>query len=387
MINGKFCSVNIMQEWYLREIRTARQTLVQFKSLNLLFNAFHNYETKQYSQTKNVILRMCLPALLTESKQKYIESLTQIETCINLFDIINWKTSKLNEFQSRLCSDKYDDSVSVCTELLTSDYLADRLGKDKIELYPKLQGGGKSDILVKVNDKNIYIEVGNLDDSMPEKKIQKILQDVAEGIGRKLEQLNITCLLLIKIDTSELVLDNNGNIDTGNSTLKLISEFEYIQKYLQFNESIEIDIDKNELMKNGNKIIKFIEATKNSTLFVTIQTEASYPSKAASLEQKSFVNHILRNIKRQLEEEQIEPNEPNIIFIQGYNWTVFVMDELKPIINKIKTFFNECPEKYLSGIAVVGTDFRNIMYINNDSSADSSKLSPSEITLLGFNWF
>ena len=64
MINGKYCSVNIMQECYLRELGTARQTLVQFKSLNLLFNAFHNYENKQYSQTKNVILRMCLPAIL-----------------------------------------------------------------------------------------------------------------------------------------------------------------------------------------------------------------------------------------------------------------------------------------------------------------------------------
>jgi hypothetical protein len=63
------------------------------------------------------------------------------------------------------------------------------------------------------------------------------------------------------------------------------------------------------------------------------------------------------------------------------------MDEPKPIIDKIKTFFKKCPEKYLSGIAVVGTDFSNIMYINNDYSADSSKLSPSEITLLNFTWF
>jgi len=326
--------------------------------------------------------------ILEEFKQKDIESLTQIETCINLFKIINWKTSELNNFQSRLCSDEYSDNSSVCVELKIAKHLVDLLGIENIKLYPKLSGGDKSsDILVKVNDKNIYIEVGNLDDSMPEKKIQKILQDVAKDIGRNLEELNITCLLLIKIDTSELVLDNKGYIDTKKSILKLITEFEYIQKYIQSNESIEIDIDKNELMKNGNNLITFIKATKNSPLFVTIQTEASYPSKAACLEQESFVNHILRNINRQLKEEQIEQNKPNIIFIQGYNWTVFVMDEPKPIIDKIKTFFKKCPEKYLSGIAVVGTDFSNIMYINNDYSADSSKLSPSEITLLNFTWF
>src|SRR5450759_1365516 len=218
MINGKYCSVNIMQEFYLRELVTASQTLSQFKSLNLLFNAFHNYENKQYSQTKNVILRMCLPAILEEFKQKDIESLTQIETCINLFKIINWKTSELNNFQSRLCSDEYSDNSSVCVELKIAKHLVDLLGIENIKLYPKLSGGDKSsDILVKVNDKNIYIEVGNLDDSMPEKKIQKILQDVAKDIGRNLEELNITCLLLIKIDTSELVLDNKGYIDTKKS--------------------------------------------------------------------------------------------------------------------------------------------------------------------------
>lgn len=189
----------------------------------------------------------------------------------------------------------------------------------------------------------------------------------------------------IEIDTAEFIFDKNGYIDIDNSTSKLISEFESIQKSVDFKKSL--DIDKDYLIKNGIKLITFINVTQYSLLFVSIQTEASFRSKAASLEQESFINHIIRNIKGQLKEEQIQPEEPNIIIIQGHNWTVFVMDEIKPLLSEIRRFFEERHEKYLSGIAIFGDDFNNTFYINNEHSIESSKLSQSEITRLGFRWF
>lgn len=380
MITGRF--PDYLQEWYLKNLDSAKEVLNEFELLNALFDEFKGYEKKPYKKVENIVLRSCLPKI---SGNADYDKLNEIEKSIKLFDLMKLSSGKFNGFKSRLCSDKYNDSVSVCSELMIANHLVDIFNIENVKLYPTLQGGGLSDILVKLNDKSVYIEVGNLDDSKPEKRILNIVQGAAECIGKKFEQQHITCFLHIEIDTAEFIFDKNGYIDIDNSTSKLISEFESIQKSVDFKKSL--DIDKDYLIKNGIKLITFINVTQYSLLFVSIQTEASFRSKAASLEQESFINHIIRNIKGQLKEEQIQPEEPNIIIIQGHNWTVFVMDEIKPLLSEIRRFFEERHEKYLSGIAIFGDDFNNTFYINNEHSIESSKLSQSEITRLGFRWF
>lgn len=380
MITGRF--PDYLQEWYLKNLDSAKEVLNEFELLNALFDEFKGYEKKPYKKVENIVLRSCLPKI---SGNADYDKLNEIETSIKLFDLMNLSSGKFNGFKSRLCSDKYNDSVSVCSELMIAKHLVDIFNIENVELYPRLQGGGLSDIIVKLKDKPIYIEVTNLNDSDPEKRIQTIVQDAANYIGKNLEQQKITCSLQIEIDTAEFILDENGYIDIDNSTSKLISEFEHIQEFVDFKKSL--DINKDYLIKNGFKLIKFINVTQNSIFFVSIQTEASYPSKAARFEQNSFINRIIRKIKNELNEEQIQPEKPNIIIIQGYNWTVFVMDEIKPLLIEINRFFEGHHEKYLSGIAIFGNDFNNTIYINNEYSVESSKLSPSEITRLGFSWF
>ncbi len=421
---GKYFTEDRLQDWYLRELENARKVLKQFNLLNRLFDGFKGYDSKQYSKTKNVVLILCLPDFKGGLKHNSIKSLAQMEDSINLFDIINWKGANLNQFKSRFCNDDYFKSVSAYTELIAAKDLAERIGKSNVALYPKLQGGGFSDVLAKINGRSVYIEVGNLADSEPEKKIQQILDASAEYVGKKLTD----CYLYIEVDTAEFVFDDKGRFDVDKSISKLNSEidkygvhelagfkgsiilndlvnmisnlsiYEELRKTIQLPQDIEdfLNLMNDSKIKEwigycdpsrigASKLIKSIMGAPSSTLLVTIHTEGFYPSKASKAERDSFINHIMRNVEGQLKEEQIQPDEPNIILVQGHNWTTWA-GGFEIVCSRIQKFFEERKEKYLSGIAIFDTDFDNVMYVNNKYVEASSKLDQSEVTQLGFRW-
>ena len=68
-----------------------------------------------------------------------------------------------------------------------------------------------------------------------------------------------------------------------------------------------IDSCKNQIVE-GSRIIKSIMGGPAGFLLVEIHTEMFYPSKAALAERDSFVNHVIRHIEAQLEEEQLQPD-------------------------------------------------------------------------------
>lgn len=113
-----------------------------------------------------------------------------------------------------------------------------------------------------------------------------------------------------------------------------------------------------------------------------------FPSKTAILDRESFLNKIVRKAESQIEEEQIEPNKPNIIMIKAIHWLVFISEcecltELK---KKMIDFFSETKEQYLSGVAIFGNDFERTIFIENPSVAETSKLEKEDIEKLGFQW-
>jgi hypothetical protein len=418
MMIGKYFTENLLQEWYLRELENARKVLRQFPLLNQLFDGFKGYGKKQYSETKNIVLLSCLPDFKGGLKPKSIESLAQIEDSINLFNIINWSMADYNQFKSRFCNDDYYTSVSVNTELIAAKHLAERIGEGNVKLYPKLKGGRFSDVLAKVNGRSIYIEIGNLTESLPEKKIQQILDNSSKHLGEKLG-INCNCYLQINVDTAEFIVDK-GRLDVDKSIKKLNSEIDKygvhklagfkglitlddfvsiceesrkitllppnIEEFLNFINDSKIKdwMGSSHPDKLGTtKLIKSIGGAPLPTLLVEIHTEGLYPSKAAMAERDSFINHIIRNVEGQLMEEQIQPDEPNIIIVQGRNWTIW--GEFELIGNRIQKFFEYRKEKYLSGIAVF-EDFHNVMYVNNKYVEASSKLNQSEVNQLGYRW-
>jgi hypothetical protein len=298
------------------------------------------------------------------------------------------------------------------------------MANGSVKLYPKLKGGGFSDVLAKVNRRSIYIEIGNLTESKPEEKIQQILDASAKHLG---EKLRINCYLHIEVDTSEFVFDE-GKFDVDKSISKLTSEidkyvvhklagfkgliiinelvniisnlpiYEELRKTIVLPPDIEEDLNliKDSKIKDwigfsnldklgASKLIKSIIGAPSSTLLVEIHTEGFYPSPSAKAERESFINHIIRNVTGQLEEEQIQPEEPNIIIVQGHNWTTWI-GGFELVCNSVQKFFEERKEKYLSGIGVFDNDFENIIYVNNKYVETSSKLNQSEVTQSGFRW-
>ena len=104
----------------------------------------------------------------------------------------------------------------------------------------------------------------------------------------------------------------------------------------------------------------------------------------------SFINHVMRHIKAQLSERQLQPSSPNIIVIQGHNWIIFGLGEylhdIKPLYMKIKEFLNKKKEEHLSGVALFSREFGNSVFILNEHVREMSKLDRNEVEKLGMRY-
>ncbi len=61
MITGRF--PDYLQEWYLKNLDSAKEVLNEFELLNALFDEFKGYEKKPYKKVENIVLRSCLPKI------------------------------------------------------------------------------------------------------------------------------------------------------------------------------------------------------------------------------------------------------------------------------------------------------------------------------------
>lgn len=424
---GIYYTEDLMQKWFVRNLPTARKVLMNFRSLNELLKGFENYEAKRYRDVRNAVMFMCLPAVRGGINRRSVNRLAVLEKAIQLFGVMNWCAKKLAHFRSRLASEKYIQSLSVVTELEVASKMVERLGKDNVELYPQLASGRFSDICVKVNGKNVFLEVGNLDASLPEKKIQQIVNASARHLG---EKISTQCYLQLIIDTAELVFSSEGKIEVDASIRQLNSEIDMLNlhRLAGFKGHLNLDdvayIISNQLVHKGMKkwltprdrellnkinddkvkswlssfdirlfekvrLVKGIMASPGtSTLLVEIHIESFFPSKATISERKSFLNHIVRNIKTQIREEQLQPNAPNITLVQGYHWTMFGFDlfDLRPLHMQMQSFFKRRREANLSGAVIFGREFEKAVYASNNYASESSKLSREDISKLGFRW-
>jgi len=425
---GQFYTRDTLQDWFLNEgLLAARDVLSHFDALNSFFRGFKDYEKKNYKQTRNVVLMSCLPYLLKNKVlPEDIKKLHELEEALLAFDVSNWRRDKLNHLRSRLCSDDYYTSFSAYTELIIARRMANRVGTDKIEIYPGLATGKEADVLVNLGAKRIYLEIGNLGESEPEKKIQKIIDAAAKHLGNKLKE---SWYLMIEIDTTQLVFDKEGRIDKDESIKKLESEIdrlrldrlvgfkgfmfldevawvvgsqESLQKMYRFltpdiREHLQligtspvkewIDSCKHQIVQ-GSKLIKSIIGGGTKSLLVEVHTESIFPSAAAEAERNSFINHVKRHLGDQL--QQLERNNPNIIIAQGFNWTIFGFgvnfQDIAPLYLSIKKFLHEKNEESLSGIALFSRDFSESVFISNEEAGTVSKLTRDEIDILGMRY-
>jgi len=422
---GTYYTEDLMQKWFVKNLPAARKILKSFKSLNTILDEFRNYENKSYREIRNAVMFLCLPSITGDIRINSIQRLDTLERAINLFGILNWSPSKLNAFRSRLASEDYIQSLSAATELEVAYKLAQKLGREKVELYPTLESGGFSDVSVKINDKRIFLEIGNLGESLPEKKIQQILNASAKYLGQK---INDRCYLCLNVDTAEFVFDEKGIIQVDLSIEKLNSEIDIlalhklagfkghfniadmvtvifnlelyrrIQQLLSPHTKKLLDLVNTEeirkwlesfdleSLKKAHLVKSIIASSETTTLLVEIHPVQFFPSKAAIAERESFLNHLTRNIKSQIDEKQIQPKAPNIVLIQGFHWTLFALKDFEVLYERLQQFFKQIKDEHLSGVAVFDIDFDKTMFINNDYANSLSQLNEADINRLGFKW-
>ena len=206
---GQYSETDVLQKEYLADLPAARKRLSQFKTLDTLFGSFAGYEGKEYDKTRNIFLRWCLPFNLNET------GLREVEDALVLFGAPGWNLKRRDSLKKKLCSDDYFDSLTKYTELAYAKWLADKLGAGNVELEPELTTGKISDILAKVNTRTIYIELGNLCESTPERKIQGMLNAAAAHLRTKVRG---TLMVHMEINIPEvLVMDGQNHIDEAES--------------------------------------------------------------------------------------------------------------------------------------------------------------------------
>jgi hypothetical protein len=419
---GIYTTKDLLQEWFVRSIPFARQTLSKFEHLNRMLDGFKNYELKQYRDMRNAIMFLCLPDI-GSGHSDYIPKLAQLEKALVAFDVEKWLPGKYKAFKSRLASEKFIDSFSAQTELEVAIQMASRLGIENVALFPELSNGGNSDILVKLDSRPIYIEVGNLGASFPQRKIKQILDESAKHLGL---QTDSNCYIQVIVDTAEFAFDaSTGQLDVVSSVERINSEIDAlcIGKLTGFEGFFNID-DLSYIVKNRElytefhhspgdrllglinneaitewltafdpKILQKVRLVKGviagpikNSLLVEIHTEGAYPSKAASAEMESFLRQITRNAKTQVDEQQIEPGTPNIILIRARNllMSIFTPGELEPLRKIAQEFFDEIRNQNLTGLIIFNETIENALFIPNIHAQQPSRLSEQEIAKTGF---
>jgi hypothetical protein len=420
---GTYSREDILQAWFISKLPKARETLSTFHRLNELLEGFNNYENKLYRKVRNSVMFLCLPRV-GNGYNNQISFLEQLEKALEIFNVDKWSKIKYQAFKARIASEKFDVSYSAQTELEVAFELVKELGKKNVALYPELQHGRYSDVLVTLEGRRIYIEIGNLSESLPERKVNRILRESAAHLGKQLDR----DYMQIIVDTAEFVFSDKGVLDEVASVQKLNLEIDrlklnklvgyegffdikdilwIIQNKSLFEENARYVGDlgnlsrlyENTAIKNWLNDIEF-EAIEKArlvkgimaghlegklSLLVEIHTEGIYPSKTSFAEIQSVINHIIRNAKEQLIEKQIEPNSANIIAVRAHNFLLFsvLFSEMAKLENSMHKFFHEVDNKDLSGLVIFRDSFRTVIFFKNPQASPASLLNDNEIVKLG----
>ncbi len=415
---GQYNETDLLQKKFLADLPVARKRLREFKTLDTLFDSFAGYENKQYDKTGNLFLHWCLPFNPNEVRLK------EVEDALVFFGALRWNLKRRKALKKKLCSDDYFDGLTKYTEFTYATWLVDKLGVGNVMLEPELTTGKVSDILANVNTRIIYIELGNLSESTPEKKIQRILNAAAAHLRTK---VNGTPMVYMEVNIPELlVLDNQDHIDEVVSTSRICCEIDRlcIDKLKGFEGMIDLsdisltlslqptleklgplvlpqDAKKLEQIKQppldgwvqccrgelekGSKLINWFSIHKAPFLLVEIHPMLAFPSKAAKDETDAFLRHVTRHINGQL--EQLQPGSPNIIVVQGFNWVLFGLGEdfedVEPLVASIRAYLHDKKLTHLSGVGFFSNDYSKSIFVPNMFAAKESELSSAEVKRLG----
>lgn len=429
---------NTMQKFYISQIKLARNRLRFFPILNQWFSNFSGYEDLHYKESRNFIFVQCRhkiegPIDLSmfdkpseDKKPHYVKFLVNDgdypNTLINLEKALtefvykrNMKRSDQHEIKNKIIHYDYGTSHAVASELLIANHIAQNVGYDNVEYSPTISSGGKGDILVKINEKKVYIEMTEARLAKSEEKIDNIFTKFAKILS---ERCSVTDFhMFIQINTLHLPLDADGHIDEDKAVnelsdwadklllhelagIKAKIDFRYIGDvmsvrtgsnvhFAEFCQQINTDTeDQSKLQMWANKIditdvlnnpFHYIDSSKSDFGMVEVQSLNIAIDSVDTVEEKSFLNHIRRKIREKICLHQFEDNNLVIFFIRinswlnRYEWDDKDFAKVKPIIEEELETSNE-----ISGVLLYYSDYTDGRYVENKNA--KNKFSKEELT-------
>lgn len=421
---GYYDRDNSMQKWYEERLAYSKSLLSNYEKLNELFNNFHDYEHKTFKPKSNVILMHALFAMDKRANKELITRLNLFEESLRSIDLNKLKRESREHLVSSLKNDDYHTSFSAFIELGVALDLAKKIGFEKISLSPLLSNNSRPDIAIEFGTRKIYFEVTSISEGKAVKNISKILTEVAEHIGKKINRINIH--FTISIDPSFYVTDELGHIDVNASVNFLCKEADRIRLHEATDFEGFIWLDFAHLMVLMDQIPHLREhvisnepslksAWENSPKrwlqsidienwsrfpFVTLESKISSgflvavddggktPFLTNRDARTSFVHQLQRRIEDKMSSKQREPGYPNVLAIQGLypdsrivgdsiQYNIYLGTEIRDYLDKIK------PDKLLSGIIFYTHEFRNGVFVENPCVEPQSKLTKNELDMIG----
>lgn len=445
------------QKFYYEQVNLAKNRISHFPLTNKLFCNFKNYENQNYKESRNKIFLSCIhkinwinPGMLygvqidpEEKPIKYFtnnldypENVELLEKSLSQFKFERWNNDQLNSFKNRITSNDYFKSNSAFIEITTAFRIGFKVGLDNIEYEPPVYNGKNSDVKISINNKQIYLELSSITESVANKKIQSILDTVAKYLFKKMNTESVF-QFSIWLDTTQLI-HTNDHIDEekskkfllewvdklhldqllGANGLLPLSEYRLHSGISEYSDHSLINypwhrppnkklLDEDPAFHKWASKIQLSDAifgpfasigcsNKDEFSVVEIHEDSSHSTheelvnsnrfsdlNTGRIQEKSFFNQIKRKIMFKINEEQFVRGSPIVFVINGRLWSnSFETDnqdfsQIKKIIEDLMSSYS-----YISGVLLYDSDYVNGGFIHNTNAEKNIKLSESEISLI-----
>jgi hypothetical protein len=415
MVIANYVAPSDEKKYAKRKLKDARTVIRRFPILKSIANNFRPLAHLLVRNNKNSLF------MIASSSTPKDPVLIDLEKALRLFRFETWKRQPRNDFAGRLQSPREDNSWSPFCEMNVALRLQQRYGKDNVDLYPSLPG---SDIVAKIHDREICFEVTAVFPGKTEETLKKICRGIAKGLHSRIKDTQR--YFRLEIQTGNLPKNRQGQFRIRQSIDKVLRSFDelglvtlvpifgnfHLQQasdyivhsilpeklFLSYTKGL----DRGFRSKRFKSFIKLLDqdALKTSPIryFVTgkanyliaeVGCESIYPTQPAKDEQEAFLDRLQRRILTKLSKPgQIILGKPNILVVNGTNWTIHGYDfssnvfereiEFAPVKNTIRRVLLQNRPPNLSAIMIYENDFRNARIVANRFARKESRLSAYE---------
>lgn len=431
------------QKFHEWQVTRAKERISRFPLINKLVDNFAGYDGLSYREAKNIIFLKCKDEITTvdlnsllgvetngEAEPNHIEythlyfdpqPLVLLEKSLEAFDISQRKRDARQSFKTRLSSRDYYDSESAFFEITTAYRIGQKVGISNVDYEYNLPNNTNPDIRVKMDDRDIFLELSSVTESVTSNKIQSICDKLCKHIFERVKSED-SFRLNLYLDTTKLVC-RDGKIDEAESLEKITRWIDKFSLYTlsKFNVSIPLMLYRSpgtesylsntlyEYLYHPPRVKKMLEeedAVREWAKKITIKDVASAPFTTIScknavdapscvvihedamsapnrelsplpepssittgdLQQESFFNQIRRKLKSKIEKKQYVQGSPIIFVIKAVLWSSSFEDSNYDF-NQIKPIVEEelGPHPEISGALLYHSDYTKGRYIRNPS--------------------